>query len=47
MASQNSKKEMYGTWLIDNGCSNHMSGDRELFETLKNTSQQTVRLEDG
>ena len=34
-------------WLIDSGCSNHMSGARKLFQDLDDSVQQTVRLGDG
>lgn len=35
------------TWIIDSGCSNHMTGNKMLFQTLKNATQQTVKLGDG
>lgn len=36
-----------GTWLIDSGCSNHMSGNRSLFQQLKEVHNQTIKLGDG
>lgn len=47
MAGQVSEEEIGGMWLIDNGCSNHIPGNKELFETLESTLQHTVRLGDG
>ena len=31
-------------WYIDNGCSHHMSGDKNKFESLKNNKDGTVIL---
>ena len=36
-----------GMWYQDNGASNHMTGDRRLFQELKEVSQGTVRFGDG
>ena len=36
-----------GMWYPDNGASNHMTGDRHLFQELKEVSQGTVRFGDG
>ena len=36
-----------GMWYLDNGASNHMTGDRRLFQELKEVSQGTVRFGDG
>lgn len=33
-------------WLIDSGCSNHMSGDRSLFKSLEVTPQHNICLGD-
>ena len=32
------------SWIIDSGCSNHMSGMKKLFQDLDSSTQQTVRL---
>ena len=36
-----------GMWYLDNGASNHMTGDRRLFQELKVVSQGTMRFGDG
>ena len=33
-----------GVWLIDNGCSNHMTGMKGLFQELDETVKQTMSL---
>lgn len=33
-------------WLVDSGCSHHMSGVKELFKTLDEAETQKVRLGD-
>ena len=33
-------------WLIDCGCSNHMTGKRELFQELDESQKMKVRLGD-
>lgn len=33
-------------WLVDSGCSNHMSGTRELFQDLDESQKTTIRLGD-
>ena len=35
------------SWLIDSGCTNHMTYDKELFEELKNTEVKRVRIGNG
>ena len=34
-------------WYLDNGASNHMTGDRYLFQDLNEISQGIVRFGDG
>ena len=36
-----------GMWYLDNGASNHMTGDCSWFQELKEVSQGTVRFGDG
>lgn len=31
-------------WFSDNGCSNHMTGNRDLFATLDNSVKSEVKL---
>lgn len=31
-------------WLVDSGCSNHMTGDRSLFDSLDKAQKSSVRL---
>lgn len=33
-------------WLVDSGCSNHMTGTRELFKELDETKKSTMKLGD-
>ncbi|KAA0041382.1 Retrovirus-related Pol polyprotein from transposon TNT 1-94 [Cucumis melo var. makuwa] len=35
------------SWLIDSGCTNHMTHDKELFKDLKPTNITKVRIGDG
>ncbi|XP_039131773.1 uncharacterized protein LOC120268418 [Dioscorea cayenensis subsp. rotundata] len=41
MVAKNSRENTGETWLIDSGCSNHMSGNKGLSTDLKDVSQQT------
>ena len=34
-------------WLIDSGCTNHMTHDKELFKELKSTESKKVRIGNG
>lgn len=34
-------------WLLDTGCSNHLSGKKELFSDLDESFQTTVKLSDN
>ncbi|XP_039118267.1 uncharacterized protein LOC120254186 [Dioscorea cayenensis subsp. rotundata] len=47
MASGGGCVEVSWVWLINSGCSNHMSGIREHFHDLDENIQQVVRLGDG
>lgn len=33
-------------WIVDSGCSNHMTGLKSIFETLDESQKQCVRLGD-
>nr|KYP62109.1 Retrovirus-related Pol polyprotein from transposon TNT 1-94 [Cajanus cajan] len=35
------------SWLIDSGCTNHMTHDKELFKELKGTETSKVRIGNG
>ncbi|RVW21647.1 hypothetical protein CK203_107469 [Vitis vinifera] len=36
--------ELSESWLIDSGCTNHMTQDKDLFRELRNTNTLTVRI---
>ena len=42
-----SGKESSESWLIDNGCTNHMTYDKEFFEELRDTEVKRVRIGNG
>ncbi|XP_016679117.1 uncharacterized protein [Gossypium hirsutum] len=42
-----SGKESSESWLIDSGCTNHMTYDKELFEELRNTEVKRMRIGNG
>ena len=42
-----SGKESSESWLIDSGCTNHMTYDKEFFEELRDTEVKRVRIGDG
>ncbi|KAH7685847.1 RNA-directed DNA polymerase protein [Dioscorea alata] len=46
MASSSSGVQPSTVWLIDSGCSNHMTGDRLLFSNLNESQKITMRLGD-
>lgn len=46
MAQCEDEKEATTFWLVDSGCSNHMSSARELFENLDESQKIKVRLGD-
>ena len=39
-----SSKESSESWLIDNGCTNHMTHDKDLFMELRSTNTSKVRI---
>ena len=39
-----SGKESSERWLIDSGCTNHMTYDKEFFEELSDTEVKRVRI---
>ncbi|XP_016702128.1 uncharacterized protein [Gossypium hirsutum] len=38
-------REIGESWLIDSGCTNHMTNDKDLFKELENTESKNVRIE--
>ncbi|XP_012487948.1 uncharacterized protein LOC105801161 [Gossypium raimondii] len=40
-------RESSESWLIDSGCTNHMTYDNELFKELRNTEVKRVRIGNG
>lgn len=47
MATSKDSLEGGGTWLIDLGCSNHMLGNKGLFQQLREVYNQAIKLGDG
>ena len=47
MADGGSLEEQGCVWLIDSGCSNHMTGIKSLFQELDETVHQILRLGDN
>lgn len=48
MAVENSTDdEANATWIIDSGYLNHMIGNKKLFQTMAEASQQIVKLGDS
>ena len=43
MVTSFSGKESSESWLIDSGCTNHMTYDKEFFEELRDTEVNRVR----
>ena len=39
--------ESYESWLIDSGCTNHMTYNKDLFTQLGEASSSKVRMGDG
>lgn len=44
MASYSTGEQSSSVWLIDSGCSNHMTGDKSLFSSFDESLSITVRL---
>ena len=42
-----SEKQMTHTWLIDSGCSNHMTPNQDLFTVLNQECRSKVRVGNG
>lgn len=40
-------RQCRGRWLVDSGCSNHMTNDRSFFDKLDETAKVDVMLADG
>ncbi|XP_074378095.1 uncharacterized protein LOC141719617 [Apium graveolens] len=38
------REKKYDVWFLDSGCSNHMSGDKELFSSLNENFRHSVKL---
>lgn len=47
MASSSIESQSNLGWLIDSGCSNHMTGDKTLFNSLDESMEVNVRLGDN
>ncbi|KAH7667285.1 RNA-directed DNA polymerase protein [Dioscorea alata] len=44
--SNSEKNDVNMVWIIDSGCLNHMTGVKEMFETLDESLKHSVRLGD-
>lgn len=44
MASNSTESQSNSIWLVDSGCSNHIIGDKTLFNSLDESMQVSVRL---
>ena len=47
MVTCSSGKESSESWLIDSGCTNHMTYDKKFFEELRDTEVKRVRIGNG
>lgn len=47
MAICEEPKKKGGTWLIDSGCSNHMKGEKILFQHIEDTPSCPITVGDG
>ncbi|KAH9726202.1 hypothetical protein KPL70_008169 [Citrus sinensis] len=41
------ERESYNLWYLDSGCSNHMTGERDIFISLDQSFNSQVKLGDG
>ena len=46
MANNGTEEGIDQSWLIDSGCSNHVTGKREFFSELNESKRQKVKLGD-
>lgn len=44
MSSNTTQAPSSSVWLVDSGCSNHMTGDRSLFDSLDGAQKISMRL---
>ena len=42
-----SSRESSESWLVDSGCTNHMTHDKEIFKELRTTEIKRVRIGNG
>lgn len=47
MAISEEPKQSGGVWLIDSGYSNHMSGEKSLFQNIVSTPSHSIKVGDG
>ncbi|XP_024036216.1 uncharacterized protein LOC112096774 [Citrus clementina] len=46
-SSKGAERESYNLWYLDSGCSNHMTGERDIFISLDQSFNSQVKLRDG
>jgi len=46
-SSKGVERESYNLWYLDSGCSNHMTGERDIFISLDQSFNSQVKLGDG
>ncbi|KAH9707133.1 hypothetical protein KPL70_012460 [Citrus sinensis] len=46
-SSKGAERESYNLWYLDSGCSNHMTGERDIFISLDQSFNSQVKLGDG
>ncbi|KAH9723491.1 hypothetical protein KPL70_007130 [Citrus sinensis] len=46
-SSKGAERELYNLWYLDSGCSNHMTGERDIFISLDQSFNSLVKLGDG
>ena len=47
MSQMRSINESSKDWIIDSGCTNHMTHGREIFKELNKSNISKVRIENG